>query len=46
VYEDDRLPTRPPVLPVEVTHLWVADDEYRIGICWVGQTWQRFRVDG
>lgn len=46
IYKDDRLPTRPPVLPAEVTHLWVADEVHRIGICWDGQSWQRFGIDG
>jgi hypothetical protein len=46
MYEDDRLPGRPPVLPAEVTHLWVADEEHRAGIRWDGQAWQRFGIDG
>lgn len=45
MYEDDRLPTRPPVLPTEVTHLWVADEAHRMGIPWDGRACQRFKVD-
>lgn len=45
LYQDDRLPTRPPVLPAELTHLWVADEGYGVGIRWDGIAWQRFQVD-